>query len=90
VNGTDVVFSGNCFYGYHPKDEPEDKRKLKADPKFKDTPKQLKEGQRPEYFRLSFASPCLQKGQKVSDNGGLDFWGNPLDAEHPSIGASEK
>jgi len=90
VNGTDVVFSGNCFYGYHPKDEPEDKRKLKADPKFKDTPKPLKEGQRPEYFRLSFASPCLQKGQKVSDNGGLDFWGNPLDAEHPSIGASEK
>jgi len=90
VNGTDVVFSGNCFYGYHPKDEPEDKRKLKADPKFKDTPKPLKEGQRPEYFRLSFASPCLQKGQKVSDNGGLDFWWNPLDAEHPSIGASEK
>jgi hypothetical protein len=90
VNGTDVVFSGNCFYGYHPKDEPEDKRKLKADPKFKDTPKPLKEGQRPEYFRLSFASPCLQKGQKVSDNGGLDFWGNPLDAERPSVGASEK
>ena len=90
VNGTDVVFSGNCFYGYHPKDEPEDQRKLKADPKFKDTPKPLKEGQRPEYFQLSFASPCLQKGQKVSDNGGMDFWGDALDSEHPSIGASEK
>jgi len=88
--GADVVFMGNCFYGYHPKDEPEDKRKLKADPKFKDTPKQLMDGKRPEYFRLSFASPCLQKGQKVSDNGGMDFWGDALDSEHPSIGASDK
>ena len=88
--GTDVVFMGNCFYGHHPKDEPEDKLKLKADPKFKDTPKKMKEGQLPEYFHLSFASPCLQKGQKVSDNGGLDFWGNVVDSEHPSIGTSEK
>jgi len=32
----------------------------------------------------------LQKGQKVSDNGGVDFWGNVVDSEHPSIGASEK
>ena len=88
--GTDVVFMGNCFYGHHPKDEPEDKLKLKADPKFKDTPKKMKEGQLPEYFHLSFASPCLQKGQKLSDNGGLDFWGNVVDSEHPSIGTSEK
>lgn len=88
--GADVVFMGNCFYGYHPKNEPEDKLKLKADPKFKDTPKQIKEGQLPEYFNLSFSSPCLAKGQKVPDNGGVDFWGNPVNSEHPSIGASEK
>jgi len=88
--GAGVVFMGNCFYGYHPKDEPEDKLKLKADPKFKDTPKQIKEAQLPEYFRLSFSSPCLAKGQKVPDNGGVDFWGNPVNPENPSIGASEK
>jgi len=90
VSGTDVTFSGNCFYGYHPKDEPEDKRKLKADPQFKGTPPKVQNGPLPEFTHLSFASPCLQRGEKVTDNGGIDFWGNPLDPEHPSIGASEK
>jgi hypothetical protein len=88
--GTDVVFSGNCFYGYHPKDEPEDRRKLKVDPQFKGIPKRIQDRQQPEYLHLSLCSPCLQKGEKVSENGEVDFWGNPVDLEHPSIGASEK
>ena len=87
---SEVVFEGNCFYGNHPKEEPEDKKKLKADPRFQGSPKPCEPGKMPEWFRLSLASPCLQKGIKTADGGGVDFWGNAVDGEHPSIGASEK
>lgn len=38
-------------------------------------PKKLKDL---EFFKPLSGSPCLGKGKAVSNNGGFDFWGNPL------------
>ena len=88
-HGTGVLFENNCFYGNHPKDEPADAKKIKADPQFSAAVLNPKPGQVPEYFRLALGSPCAGAGIKIPDNGGRDFWGNPVDSAKPSIGASE-
>jgi len=88
-HGTGVLFESNCFYGNHPKDEPADAKKIKADPQFSAAVLNPKPGQVPEYFRLALGSPCAGAGIKIPDNGGRDFWGNPVDSAKPSIGASE-
>jgi hypothetical protein len=88
-HGTGLLFENNCFYGNHPKDEPADAKKMKADPQFSAAVLNPKPGQVPEYFRLALGSPCAGAGIKIPDNGGRDFWGNPVDSAKPSIGASE-
>lgn len=40
-------------------------------------------------YMLSANSPYINNGLAVSDNGGLDFWGNPVPNGANSIGASE-
>lgn len=41
-------------------------------------------------FRLQPDSPCLGAGTVIPDNGGRDFWGNPVSNDHsPSLGAYE-
>lgn len=88
--GTGIIFESNCFYGHHPKEEPVDKSKLRGDPQFKINPQRPEPGKPPEWVHLSLSSPCLQKGVRVAESGGIDYWGNPVDLEHPSIGASER
>ncbi len=42
-------------------------------------------------FKLQPGSPCLNAGLVIKDNGGRDFWGNPVPADSkPSIGACQK
>ena len=41
-------------------------------------------------YKLKAESPCIGAGRKVPDNGGRDFWGNPLPAnQSPAIGVHE-
>jgi hypothetical protein len=41
-----------------------------------------------EGYKLLNTSPCITKGEIIHDNGGRDFWGNPIpDSEAPCIGA---
>jgi hypothetical protein len=41
--------------------------------------------------RLQADSPCLKSGVVIEDNGGRDFWGNPVPQDtRPAIGACEK
>jgi hypothetical protein len=86
-------FSNNCYYGHEP--ELTDPYKLVADPKFV--------GPMPagpvadgfltvntSPFKLQSTSPCINQGKVISNNGGVDLWGNPLYAGgHPDIGAHE-
>jgi len=40
-------------------------------------------------YKLKAGSPCINAGGVVPDNGGHDFWGNPLYISLPDIGAYE-
>ncbi|MGQ1945741.1 hypothetical protein ACT3CD_01400 [Geofilum sp. OHC36d9] len=40
-------------------------------------------------YRLMANSPCIDAGMVIEDNGGFDFWGNPVNDGKPDIGAFE-
>lgn len=40
-------------------------------------------------YRLQSTSPAIDAGRAIEDNGGADFWGNPLYHNAPDIGAHE-
>ena len=45
----------------------------------------------PAAYRLVSNAPCLGAGLIIEDNGGRDFWGNPVPkSERPAVGACEK
>ncbi len=42
-------------------------------------------------YKLQADSPCLKAGILIKDNGGRDFWGNPVSQnDRPAVGACEK
>ncbi len=41
-------------------------------------------------YMLQDNSPCIDAGKVMENNGGRDFWGNPLSDGQPDIGAHEK
>lgn len=85
---TGVDFDHNVFYGLHPSTEPADPHKITADPKL-GYPGQARNGlDSCSVYQLLEGSPCLKAGKVVSDNGGLDFWGNAVSGtDAPNIGA---
>ncbi|WP_372339125.1 DUF5018 domain-containing protein [Cohnella sp. WQ 127256] len=82
------VFDSNVFYGNHPASEPEDANKITTDPMFvfpgsggigRDTV---------DGYKLLEGSPAIGSGAVVANNGGEDYWGNPVSAtERPNRGA---
>jgi hypothetical protein len=89
-SSTSNVFDYNVFYGSHPASEPADPHKLTEDPGFRlpfpggigrDTC---------HVYKLRPDSPCIDTGVPIPDNGGLDFWGNPVPSgAAPDRGAHE-
>jgi hypothetical protein len=41
-------------------------------------------------YKLQNNSPCINAGIILNDNGGKDFFGNPLESDNTDIGAFEK
>jgi len=42
-------------------------------------------------YKLTPDSPCIGAGIIIKDNGGRDFWGNPVpESRRPAVGACEK
>jgi hypothetical protein len=81
-------FSNNLFYGHHPSGEPLDLNKVTADPLLTD-PGTAEEGMdNLEGYHLTSGSPAIDKGTPILNNGGRDFFGNPV-AGTPDIGAFE-
>jgi len=74
------VFSNNCYFGHTP--EVTDHRKLIADPLFVGPiPATAGDGYtaaNANPFMIQDISPCVNAGEPIADNGGEDFWGNPL------------
>ena len=41
-------------------------------------------------YKLQSTSPCLNTGFTLTNNGGIDYWGNELYNSYPDVGAYEK
>jgi hypothetical protein len=75
-----TVFENNAFFGAH-EDLPEDPAAITADPILM-SPGSGREGLDSLVgYKLRQGSPCTSAGLPMSDNGGRDFWGNPLPEE---------
>ena len=85
---TNVVFSNNVYYGNHVK-PPKDAKAMTADPMLVE-PGSGSDGLNSlEGYQLKAGSPCIGAGKRVAETGVLDFWGHPVPAAEPSIGAHE-
>lgn len=84
------VYSNNLFYGAHPSSEPTDSAKVVTDPQFRnpggaDTSSSYT-GE--NAYQVYPSSPVIRAGAVISDNGGLDAFGNAVSATAaPNIGA---
>lgn len=87
-NNTIRKIENNLFYGVHPVSEPDDPHKLTVDPMFV-SPGSGKAGiDALNGYKLLEGSPAIKKGKIIANNGGKDFWGEPVsDSEAPNIGA---
>jgi hypothetical protein len=80
------VFQNNVFFGPH---HVRDTKALRVDPKLVH-PGPPKDGyEHADNYRIQADSPCRDAGVPIQDNGGRDFWGNPLYRGLPDIGAHE-
>ncbi len=92
-NGVNVAYDNNAYYNFTP--PASDSNALLANPVL------LSPGAEPHDvdmqsgrhalagYRLAPGSPYADAGIAVADNGGQDFWGNPISAGGLDIGASE-
>jgi hypothetical protein len=86
---TGTVFDGNLYFGAH-RNRPEDRRGILADPMFVGSDRLTPGRGGLTRFRLTPDSPCIGNGRKVSESGGLDFFGGSLPNDRgPSIGPIE-
>lgn len=90
VPGSGGRFEGNLYYGNHPAGEPAETDKLTVDPQLAD-PGSGGDGLASlDGYRLRDGSPAVNAGVQISENGGRDFWGNPVSRRGAaSIGAHE-
>lgn len=90
IPGNGGKFEGNLYYGNHPASEPAEADKLTCDPLLSD-PGSGGEGLASlDGYRLLETSPVVNAGVQVPNNGGRDFWGNPVSRRgQASIGAHE-
>lgn len=84
------VFTHNVFFGQH-LNPPDDPYALAGDPLFRSPVSAGQAGfEQLIGFMPTKGSPCVGSAGAVSDNGGRDFFGNPVGAQGPkNIGVSE-
>jgi PKD repeat protein len=78
VGGTNIVFDYNVFYGNHPASEPSDAHKLTSDPKLVNPGSGGIGMDTVDGYKLQSDSPCRDSGMTIADNGGKDYFGNPV------------
>ncbi|MFD3261720.1 S-layer homology domain-containing protein [Paenibacillus lentus] len=86
--GVNGVFEHNLLYGNHPANEPEDPYKITANPLLVAQGTGAIGINSVDGYKLREGSPALGAGVVIDNNGGQDYWGNPVSAaEAPNIGA---
>ena len=89
--GSMVNFSNNCFYNISPKGE----NYTTSNPLFVNPNEGISDIEWSQYpnvltgYQLKQNSPLIGIGKIIDNNGGKDFWGNPLYNDNPDIGAFE-
>lgn len=87
------TFTNNCYFGHTP--VVTDHYKVLGDPQFVGPLPTASGGDgytsaNVDMFKLKSTSPCINWGASIADNGGVDFWGNPLYAgTYADIGLHE-
>jgi len=80
-------FDSNVFFGNHV-NPPADSHALTQNPLLVKSGSGGAGRETLEGYKLAPGSPCIGSGTVIMDNGGRDFWGNPVAAgAKPSIGA---
>lgn len=77
------TWDANVFYGTHPASEPSDPHKLTSDPELVGPGTGGIGLDSVGGYRLHAGSPALNSGAVIADNGGKDYWGNPVSAAQP-------
>ncbi|MCR4694276.1 MAG: discoidin domain-containing protein [Pseudobutyrivibrio sp.] len=71
-------FDYNVYYGNHPSSEPSDPHKITANPRFVNPGAAGIGRDTAVGYKLQANSPCIDSGKVIANNGGQDFWGNPV------------
>ena len=84
------LLSHNLYYNAAPLGE----HPITTDPKFIDpgqapTNIDMTDSNRLSGYQLQNSSPCIKAGLVIQENGGKDFWGNPIGTDKMNIGAHE-
>jgi hypothetical protein len=81
-------WSHNLFYGNHPSSEPSDTYKLTSDPQFVSAGSGGNGRNTLGGYQLQSGSSAIGSETLISNNGGLDFWGNSVSSSSaPNRGA---
>jgi Chitobiase/beta-hexosaminidase C-terminal domain/Right handed beta helix region/DUF5010 C-terminal domain len=78
--GDATTFSHNLFFGQHPASEPADAFKLTSDPMFVSPGSGGTGITTVNGYQLKPGSPAIGSGILIANNGGQDYWGNPVSA----------
>ena len=89
--GPYVAFSNNLLFGNHPSGEPADAHKVISDPLFVSPASTAPYGiGSVSGYQVGTSSPAIGAGAVISNNGGTDYFGNPVSATAaPTIGFYE-
>lgn len=88
AGSTNNVFEHNVFYGNHPAGEPADPYKMTDDPQLASPGSGGIGRDTVVGYQLLSTSPAIGSGKLIADNGGRDYFGNPVSATAaPNIGA---
>ena len=83
------TISNNLFYGNHHSTEPADPFKITSNPLFVNPASGGLGIATVDGYKLQNSSPAINAGKIIGNNGGKDYWGNPLYIGAPDIGAFE-
>ena len=85
--GIDIDIKNNLFYGNHPASEPYDAKKITDDPMLVSPGSGGIGITSVGGYKLKKNSPAIGSGMEIADCGDRDYYGNPIDAKTPNIGA---
>lgn len=87
---TGTVFDYNAYYNKEHKEMPADANMITSDPMLESPGNGGLGILSVDGYKLKKGSPCIGAGVNIANNGGKDYWGNPVPVDGaPDIGANQ-